>query len=383
MPISLLQALVYLRWVRFAIEHVLVGRSYVILNMDETSLSTVEDQSRGLRTCYKSQNSKNLKRQRDDIDRSNGKTSLLATVCDSHDLQPYLPQILLVRYTRNTAPPAHLLNAFAATGEPLEYWHGTGGWASSETIKMWATRMRSLIHSFNPDAWILLVWDCSQTHLNLDVTRHLRRLGILVIYIPAKLTPLLQVCDVCVFKELKTRIRILKTSIRCKDATGRLRPGDWIASCGAAIREVIVDRCWEDAFERMGLGATIDTVEGRVKRTVPPNQVQPRLPSRAEFGRMVNRSPETEGLRELYESIVRPFLTVNDLPPDAAPRTGAIVPIPDIGPAKKRFRISEAVGMDWEEAMDRELDRIGPGELHRPHGRADAVQRTLAARETV
>ena len=38
---------------------------------------------------------------------------------------------------------------------------------------------------------------------------------------------------------------------------------------------------------------------------------------------------------------------MNDLLPDAAPRTGAIVPIPDIGPATKRFRISEAVGMDW------------------------------------
>ena len=119
-----------------AIEHVLQGRFYVILNVDETPLSTVDDQSRGLRTCSKAPKSKHLRRQRDDFDRSNTKTSLLATVCDSHDLQPYLPQILLVRYTRNATPPAHMLNAFAATGEPLEYWHGTKGWASSQTIKM-------------------------------------------------------------------------------------------------------------------------------------------------------------------------------------------------------------------------------------------------------
>ena len=373
----------YLRWVRFAIEHVLQGRSYVILNMDETSLSTVEDQSRGLRTCNKSPYTNKATRQRDDVDRTNSKTSLLATVCDSHDLQPYLPQILLVRYTRNATPPARILNGFAATGEPLEYWHGTGGWASSHTIKMWATRMRSAIHSFNPEAWILLVWDCSQTHLNIDVTRHLRRLGILVIYIPAKLTSLLQVCDVCVFKELKTRVRLQKTSIRCRDSTGRLRAGDWISSCGAAIREVIVDRCWEDAFERMGLGATIDTVDGRVKRTVHPTLVQPRLPTRAEFGRMVNRAQDTEGLGALHESIVGQFLLVNGLPPNSAPRPGAIVPIPDIRPAAKRFRISEADGMNWEQAVERELERIRPGVLHRPHGRADAVQRVLPARGVV
>ena len=31
------------------------------------------------------------------------------------------------------------------------------------------------------------------------------------------------------------------------------------------------DRRWEDAFERMVLGTTIDTFDGRVKRTVHPS----------------------------------------------------------------------------------------------------------------
>jgi hypothetical protein len=45
------QALIYLQWVRYAIEVVLIGRPYVVLNMDETSLSSVEDQGKGMRTC--------------------------------------------------------------------------------------------------------------------------------------------------------------------------------------------------------------------------------------------------------------------------------------------------------------------------------------------
>jgi len=62
---------------------------------------------------------------------------------------------------------------------------------------------------------------------------------------------------------------------------------------------------------------------------------------------MVNGTPETEGLGALQGSVVRHSLTVNELLPDAAPSSGAIVPTPDIGSATKRFWISEAMDMDW------------------------------------
>jgi hypothetical protein len=375
--------MLYLRWARFAIDHALRGRCYVILNMDETSLSTVEDQSRGLRTCRRTPRGRVQKRQEDIFDRSNRKTTLLAVVCDSRELQPYLPQIVLARYTKSGMPPAHILDACTATGEPLEYWHGTGGWASSATIKNWATRARSIVHSFNPDAWILLIWDCSQTHLNLQVARHLRRLGVLVLFIPAKLTGLLQLLDVCVFKELKTRIRMEKTSIRCRDREGRLRVGDWISSCGAAIRDVIVERCWEDSFDRMGLGASIESVSGRVRRAVNPTLVEPRLPNRAEFARMVNRVSDTEGFRALHANVVGHFVAVSQLPLGTAPPRGALLPIPDVEPARQRHRIGEPDGLTWEQAMDRDLERLASDHRRRPHGRAGAVHRNVRPPEEI
>jgi len=60
----------------------------------------------------------------------------------------------------------------------------------------------------------------------------------------------------------------------CRDPEGRLRTGDWISSCAAAIREVIVDRCYEVLFERMGLGHSLDSIAGRVRRTVDPAEVR-------------------------------------------------------------------------------------------------------------
>ena len=62
---------------------------------------------------------------------------------------------------------------------------------------------------------------------------------------------------------------------------------------------------------------------------------------------MVNGTPETECLGALQGSVVRHSLTVNELLPDAAPSSGAVVPTPGIGSATKRFWISEAMDMDW------------------------------------
>ena len=375
------QALIYLQWARYAIETVLCGRSYVILNMDETSLSTVEDQGKGMRTCRRAASGRRAARNRDVEDRSNTKTTLLATVCDNHDLQPYLPQIVLARYTQNATPPAYLKDACARSGEPLEYWHRTRGFATSHIIKKWAVRMRSIVHSFNPDAWILLVWDCSQTHLNEDVAGYLRRLGILVLLIPAKLTWLLQILDVCVFKRLKTHIRIQKSSMRCMDPGGRLLLGSWILPCASAIRDVIVNSCHEDAFERMGLGYSVDSINGRVRRAVDPAHVTGRLPKRNEFATMVNRRADTVAFRALHAAVVGHFLAVQRLPLDTRPPRGAIVPLPDVAPATRRFRMADHVGLTWEEAMEREIETMALDRHRLPHGRSPAVQRDIHLEE--
>ena len=331
-----------------------------------------------MRTCRRASRGRPTVRQGNVADRTNTKTTLLATVCDNRDLQPYLPQIVLARYTQNGTPPAPIVRACAQTGEPLEYWHRTSGFVTSALIKKWAVRVRSITHSFNPDAWILLVWDCSQTHLNVDVARYLRRLGILVILVPAKLTWLLQVLDVCVFKALKTRIRMEKTSMQCSDPEGRLRVGSWIMSCASAIRDIIVDRCHEDAFERMGLGESVDSITGRVRRAVDPAEVQPRLPTRREFARMVNhRNADTPGFRALHASVMGHFIVVQRLPAGAGPSQGAFVPLPHVAPAKKRFRMADRGDLPWEEALDREVEAMAVDRHRLPPGRRIAVQRGL------
>jgi hypothetical protein len=270
------------------------------------------------------------------------------------------------------------MSAYAGTGEPLEYWHRTRGYATSDIMKKWAVRVRIIIHSFNREEWILLVWDCSQVNLNEDVAPHSRRLGIPVIVVPAKLTWLLQVLDVCDFQMLKTRVRMEKSSMRCRDPEGRLRVGAWIGSCTAAIRDVIVDRCHEDLFERMGLGDSVDSITGRVTRVVDPEEVRPRLPTRSEFGVLTNRpNHETPAFRTLHALMMGHFLAVQKLPPDAVPPRGAVVPLPVVPSARKRFRMADHDDLSWEVAMNREVKQMAADHHRQPHGRRVAVQRDV------
>ena len=370
----LFQVRLYLNWVRYAIDIVMNGRTFVVINMDETSINSVEDNGCGL-TRRKASRQQAQRRVPDGDDRSNVKTTLLATVCDSAALQPLLPQVILPKYTKRASPPQTLRSSYAATGEPLEYWHRTSGWATTLLIKMWATRMRSVIHSFNPEAWIILVWDCSQTHLNVEVAAHLRLLGILVIMLPAKLTWLLQVCDVCVFREFKQRLRMHKTFLRLASSDGRLSAGDWISCCGGALREIIVNRSWEDAFDRMGLGADVASIAGRVRRAADVDAIRPALPTRVEFGRMVNKAHHTDVFKRLHSSIVGHFLHVQSLPLGTLPRRGAVVHSPDVAPAENKRRHDVGDGRSWEDVMQSHLSSSTMQARLRAHGRLPALNR--------
>jgi hypothetical protein len=220
--VCLYQVLLYLNWLRFIIDSVMPGRLYVFINMDETSLSSVTSSGRGLVSLPKIKRDLGWKQPLDKTDRANVKTSLMACVCDCPRLQPFLPQVVLPKFTKRVAPPQRVLNAYANTGAPFEYWHRSTGWPDSSCMIRWSTRLRSVVSSFNPNAWIILTMDCSYCHWNIKTIAHLRRLGILVLIIPAKLTWLLQLLDLYVF--LSSSVAFVVNSVRyvCRNHQGPL-----------------------------------------------------------------------------------------------------------------------------------------------------------------
>ena len=94
-----------------------------------------------------------------------------------------------------------------ASASLFEFWHGTSGRVTPRLFRQYCTRLRQAVASFNAGAWIILIIDCSTCHLDLASVHHLRRRGILAIFVPAKLTWLMQLLDVFCFKALKSDFR--------------------------------------------------------------------------------------------------------------------------------------------------------------------------------
>ena len=239
-PGSCCQALIYFRWLRWAVTEALSGRSFIFVNMDETTLSGVQSHSQGFVPAGRVQRAEGMVRHRRRPDRLDVRTCLLGTVCNDAAVQPHLPQVVLPSYSKHLRPPASALEAYRRSRAPLEYWHGTNGWASQTIIRRWLTRLRAVVSAAKPEAWIVVIWDCASVHLTASVLSHMRRLGCLVLFLPAGLTHLLQVLDVYIFADLKRRMRQHFMRRVSATADGSLDRHHRIDAVGRAVHGALV-----------------------------------------------------------------------------------------------------------------------------------------------
>ena len=339
--------------------------------MDETSVSAVKAAGKGMVATCRVKKHARWRQPKDTADRTDVKTTLIGVMCDAPELQPVLPQVVCPRYTKDALPPQHILDLYAAVGSPLEFWHKSSGWVGSQIFIKWITRVRTIVSSFNSSAWIVLTLDCSNAHLNVKTIRHLRRLGVLVVFLPAKLTWLLQPLDVYAFGELKQRIRVAQTALRMSASSGSLDIGSWINGTADAIRHVLVDRDWSDAFAKLGTGCS-DELRSQLRQYVAPSDLVPRLPTLEQFAAMVNRPAHTDVTRKVYKMIMGQHLAVSRMPGVAMPPRGAHVHLPDVPAAHKRRRSDDVAALSWDEAIVQHLGTRPNGSRLPIHGRSQA-----------
>ena len=355
----LTQAHTYLQWVRWVILEALLERPHVFVNMDETTISHVSSSTQGYVPSRKVQREENMVRRRSKPDRHGVRTCLLGVVCNVPALQPFLPQVILPSYRKHSRPPAEVLAAYKNTGAPLEYWHDTNGWRSSATIKRWLTRLRAIVTSFDDKMWIVLIWDCAPVHLNEQVLSHARRLGILVLFVPAGLTHRLQVLDVHIYALLKRRIREHMLSFQRRSHDGLLSRHGRILSVGKAIHETIVNVNCIDCFRSVGVCAQLDALRSDVLDIVSHALIAPALPDRARFAEMTGLASHTARTAHLHALTMQSWLNLRAQPIRALPAAGTTVPLRSCQFASMRDPFPHDGGpLSWDDVRMGRLRRL-------------------------
>ena len=266
MPID--QVVTYLRWLRYVIDVTLRDKTYVIINVDETSVNALVQKGhgyvgQGIRHQMRRHQYAGVRRDRSDI-----KTTLMGVICDQPELQPYLPQVFMPKYTQNAIPPTWARDLYGRQGFPFQYWHRTGGSSTPATFRQWANALRSAVHSFNAEIFILLIMDCHSSHLDVDTIRHLGHLGIVTVVIPAKLTWLLQPLHVYVYADLKRVLRGLLHEQTATNPAEGAAMGAWITPTASAARTVLCRTDWSDEFGKVGAGTNYGPVRPDIQRYV-------------------------------------------------------------------------------------------------------------------
>ena len=322
------KVLVFLRWARFLVVHVAWNRQHVFVNMDETQLASVKNQGTGMISGRKQKRADRRRAPRDAADRHHTKVTYMAAVSDSPELQPLLPQVILPRYTQHARPPPAMLHTYAGFGHPFEFWHGTAGATSPGIVQTWMTRLRSVISSFNDRAWIILIVDCDTNHLCVTTLAHLRRLGMVPLFVPAKLTWLIQLLDVYVFGLLKKDMRLEEVRSRESSTTGSLAKRERMGFAASSIRRIIINRDWSAAFDKLGFGNSNRPSGSHLQEHLPSGDIEPALPTLAQFADLISRPAHTAVTQKLHRMCMRAALDLVHAPDDAVPPAGADIILP-------------------------------------------------------
>ena len=100
---------------------------------------------------------------------------------------------------------------------------------------------------------LILILDVARCHRHRTIFSLAQTLGIILIYVPAKLTWLLQPADSHVFGRLKKRLRQLWLDLRVKSTSGEVSHQDWLAAVLDLVRKLLCGIHWHNAFLSNGL----------------------------------------------------------------------------------------------------------------------------------
>jgi hypothetical protein len=241
----------WLQWAKVA-RSVAMSKIPLYVNMDETSVCVNYAGGRGLVVSRKSL-PPGKKHRKEQISSSDAKArvSLLTFLTHSSEIQPHLPQILLGNKHRLLVSLLQQLTPHIPAN--FHVWREESSWVNHVIMRRVLCLLVLSLQAFMATYQIILVLDCARCHIHPTIFALATRLGVRLLYVPAKLTFLLQPADTHCFSRLKQKLRQKWMQLKVDSSSGEISHLEWFIAMLQIVSQVLCSNRWEPAFLSVGL----------------------------------------------------------------------------------------------------------------------------------
>jgi hypothetical protein len=213
------EAQAYLRWLAWAIASCLAGRTPLLINLDETSVALTQEGGAGAVVTAKTPGG---------CGRKGGSRAVLADrraaithvalATEDHNVQPYLPQVLL----GNKRLLTKKVMAAVTKAGPVTVVAAKSSWNTSAKMVTILGVLADVLAEKAPGRQAVLLLDGAKLHLTNEVLKKAWACDIMLVPIPAATTAFLQPLDSRVFSGYKAFLRRGYEELRLSCAGGNV-----------------------------------------------------------------------------------------------------------------------------------------------------------------
>lgn len=258
-----------------------VGRTVLAINIDETYISFHQGLKRGCIGVEKYMLPDGARPPAQRASRHELRMGLthVGIICDTPEIQPLLPQVLII--PDNVLLKRDLVAAKSLMPGPIYILRRPTKWVTIE-ICCWILRMiQWTLREVRSRYHVVVLMDVLGQHMATEVMDLMSTLSFYAVFVPAKLTWLLQPCDTHCFALFKQKIQLISLRQRAM-ASGEATVTvlQWLKNVADCIIEVLNGRSWVDSFRQNGYGGSQAFLSAFVRRHIGPS---PAIPCVADY----------------------------------------------------------------------------------------------------
>ena len=218
--------------------------------MDETAIKYHYLRSSGYKSKEPPNTLKHLMADKTSTRDAKSHCTLVATVASDHLAQRKMPQL----FAPNTTGRKKLWRAAKTAHSHLSNIHidlETTGWMTNETMIKYLTLLADAVKELGRDK-VVLVMDCHPAHLSVEILKIIKDLNWKVLFVPSKMTWLLQPLDVGMFRNLKRQLFLKQVENQISSSSGGVGFDLWVEGVISKVQNMFEECDGRTMFQQCG-----------------------------------------------------------------------------------------------------------------------------------